>query len=62
MGHGGEIVLSETMVGDPDVARLLADGPIVEDAAQLKGFDERVRFHRLPAAPEPATAKIGGMP
>ncbi|MGH6718974.1 MAG: adenylate/guanylate cyclase domain-containing protein [Alphaproteobacteria bacterium] len=63
-GHcrGGEIVLSRALAGDPELARLIADRPIIEDSALFKGFDERVRFYRLPAEPECATQEVGGMP
>ena len=46
---GGDIVLSPEFAADPEVARLLADIPVQEESAVLKGFPEPIRFLRIAA-------------
>jgi len=47
---GGDIVLSEEMAADPQVAALLAERPAQRETAQLKGFAAPVPFLRLKSA------------
>jgi class 3 adenylate cyclase len=54
--RGGDIVLSEAMAVEPDVAARLADLAPVEETAQVKGFAEPVRLYRIPA---PESSAIG---
>ena len=56
--RGGDIVLSESLAGDPAVAALLAGLPQERARAQLKGFDTPVPFRRLQgAAGEPGATE-----
>jgi class 3 adenylate cyclase len=45
--QGGDIVLSETVAGDPEVKRLTADLKASHESTVLKGFDSEVSFQRL---------------
>jgi class 3 adenylate cyclase len=49
--HGGDIVLSEAMAEDPEVAALLSTLAPVAEMASVKGFSEPVAMLRLPAEP-----------
>lgn len=49
--RGGEVILSASLAGDPAVAPLLADLPMAQETASLKGFDQPVPFARLLAPP-----------
>lgn len=46
---GGDIVLSPEFAADPEVARLLADIPVQEESAELKGFAQPTHFLRIGA-------------
>ncbi|MDX1433141.1 MAG: adenylate/guanylate cyclase domain-containing protein [Gammaproteobacteria bacterium] len=46
---GGDIVLSPEFAADPMVAPLLERFTVREERAELKGFDEPIRFYRIPA-------------
>ncbi len=46
---GGDIVLSPEFATDPEVAKILADLPVREESAPLKGFEEPMRFLRIDA-------------
>jgi class 3 adenylate cyclase len=45
--HGGDIVLSSEMAGDPAVQPLLAGRKVASDSFNLKGFDAPVTLLRL---------------
>jgi len=47
---GGDIVLSEMLMAEPEVRALLAGQKLVEESAVVKGFDRPVPYYRLPAA------------
>jgi len=47
---GGDIVLSEMLMAEPEVRALLAGQKLVEESAVVKGFDRPVPYFRLPAA------------
>jgi len=49
---GGDIVLSETMAGEPGIAERLAPLGATSELAPIKGFAEPVALRRIPA-PEP---------
>jgi class 3 adenylate cyclase len=46
---GGDIVLSETMAGEPGVAERLAPLGTVAVTARVKGFAEPIALRRIPA-------------
>lgn len=46
---GGDIVISPELASDPSVALLLADFSPREEQAELKGYDQPVRFLRITA-------------
>jgi class 3 adenylate cyclase len=46
---GGDIVLSPEFAADREVARVLTDIPAQEESAELKGFQEPIRFLRIGA-------------
>jgi class 3 adenylate cyclase len=48
--EGGDIVLSDALMVEPEVKALLADKPLREERAEIKGFDQPVPYYRLPAA------------
>lgn len=45
--RGGDIVISQTSAGDPDVKRLLVGSRAMVESAELKGFDGPVQFTRI---------------
>ena len=45
--HGGDVVLSERLAGDPAVVALLGGRPLPLEQAQLKGLARPVQFRRL---------------
>jgi len=47
LSHGGDIVLTEAVRADLEVAALLAGRTLTSDSVQLKGIDEPVLVHRL---------------
>jgi len=47
--NGGDIVMSPEFAADIAVAPLLADFPVSEESAELKGFAEPIRFIRVAA-------------
>ncbi len=48
--NGGDIVLSQSLMAEPDVRELLAGRELAEESAVVKGFDRPVPYFRLPAA------------
>lgn len=50
--RGGDIVLSEALAQEPEVAALLGPLGAGEETAQVKGFRKPVRLRRVPAATE----------
>ncbi|MEX2296935.1 MAG: adenylate/guanylate cyclase domain-containing protein [Dongiaceae bacterium] len=48
--RGGDIVLSDAMLEDRDVVRLLEDLAMTTESARLKGFDRAVPFRRVEQA------------
>ncbi len=57
---GGDIVLSQPLLDDPEAARLLESHPLARHAARVKGFEHEVPFYRLAnanaAADQPAAS------
>ncbi len=47
LSRGRDVVLSQAMAGDPEVAPILEGFPSADEQAQLKGFSEQVDFVRL---------------
>ena len=47
---GGDIIISEALMVEPEVEALLAGKGLVEERAAIKGFEEPVPYYRLPAA------------
>ena len=47
---GGDIILSQALMAEPEVKALLAGKGLVEERAAIKGFEEPVPYYRLPAA------------
>ena len=47
--EGGDIVLSEALMVEPEVRSLLAGKALSEERAVIKGFDQPVPYYRLPA-------------
>ena len=47
--EGGDIVLSEAIVADPEVQAMIATLGAAEERAVIKGFDQPVPYFRLPA-------------
>ena len=47
LSAGDDVVLTEAVRADPEVAELLADRPLDALDAELKGFDERFRLYRV---------------
>ncbi|MDE0809965.1 MAG: DUF5939 domain-containing protein [Alphaproteobacteria bacterium] len=54
--EAGEIVLSQTMLDDPGVAKFLDDQELTEDTKEIRGFGDVVTFWRL-TAPFPVVGK-----
>ena len=48
--EGGDIVLSQAIVGDPAVAEILTPFTLEPARSHFKGFEAPVSFFRLPAA------------
>ncbi len=48
--EGGDIILSQALLVEPEVKTLLASKGLVEERAVIKGYDEPVPYYRLPAA------------
>jgi len=46
---GGDIVLSQPLMAEPEVRELLAGRKLAEESAVVKGFDQPVPYFRLPA-------------
>ena len=44
---GGDVVISEALARDPEVARLLFGKPTLRETAPIKGFDEPIPYRRL---------------
>jgi class 3 adenylate cyclase len=47
---GGDIILSDALMVEPEVKALLAGKGLVEESAVIKGYEEPVPYYRLPAA------------
>jgi class 3 adenylate cyclase len=47
--EGGDIVLSQALLAEPEVRSLLAGQRLAEESAAIKGFDRPVPYFRLPA-------------
>jgi len=58
--QAGEIVLSDSIAGDPAVAPLLETVAAVDDRARVRGVAEPVSFKRLRVAGDPASVTTGG--
>ena len=48
--EGGDVILSQALLAEPEVKALLAGKGLVEEQAAIKGFEEPVPYYRLPAA------------
>jgi class 3 adenylate cyclase len=57
--RGGEAVISQAVLSDPEAREVLAGRHFVEDSATLRGLAEPVRFVRLSAAKAAGGAAIG---
>jgi class 3 adenylate cyclase len=51
--RGGEVIVSEAVIADPEAREVLAGRHFVEDSASLRGLSEPVRFVRIGAAVSP---------
>jgi class 3 adenylate cyclase len=47
--EGGDIVLSDALMVEPEVKALLAGKALSEERAEIKGYDQPVPYYRLPA-------------
>jgi class 3 adenylate cyclase len=52
--RGGEVIISEAVLGDAEAREALVGRPLAKDSAALRGLSEPVRFVRVGAAPGPA--------
>ena len=48
--RGGEVIISEAVVADPEAREVLAGRALTQDSASLRGLSEPVRFVRIGAA------------
>ena len=48
--EGGDVILSDALMVEPDVKALLTGKGLVEERAVIKGYEEPVPYYRLPAA------------
>ena len=48
--EGGDIIVSQALLAEPEVKALLAGKALVEEQATIKGYDRPVPYYRLPAA------------
>ena len=48
--HGGEVIISEAVLADPEAREALAARAVTEDSAALRGLAQPVRFVRVGAA------------
>jgi class 3 adenylate cyclase/carbon monoxide dehydrogenase subunit G len=56
--RGGEVIISEAVLADPEAREALAGRPITEDSAMLRGLNTPVRFVRVtPIDAKPAQAQ-----
>jgi class 3 adenylate cyclase len=46
---GGEVIISQAPLADPEAREALAGREVIEDSATLRGLNEPVRFVRVPA-------------
>lgn len=53
--NGGEVIISEAVLADPEARGALAGRAFAEDSATLRGLSTPVRFVRVRAAPSPQT-------
>src|ERR1700692_3510469 len=51
--RGGEVIISEAVIADPEAREVLAGRALKEDSASLRGLSEPVRFVRIGAAGSP---------
>jgi len=51
---GGEVIISEAVLADPEARNALAGRAFTEDSATLRGLSAPVRFVRVPATASPA--------
>jgi class 3 adenylate cyclase len=47
--HGGEVIISEAVLADPEAREALAGRTLTKDEAALRGLNEPVRFVRVSA-------------
>ncbi len=48
--EGGDIIVSQALMVEPEVKALLAGKALVEERAAIKGYEKPVPYYRLPAA------------
>ena len=51
---GGELIISEAILADPEAREALAGRTVIEDSATLRGLSEPVRFVRVEASKTPS--------
>ena len=51
--RGGEVIVSEAVIADPEAREVLAGRALTQDSANLRGLSEPVRFVRIGAAVPP---------
>jgi class 3 adenylate cyclase len=49
--HGGEVIISDSVLADNEAREALGSRSLIEDSATLRGLSEPVRFVRVGAAP-----------
>jgi class 3 adenylate cyclase len=53
--NGGEVIISEAVLADPEARGALAGRPVADDSATLRGLNTPVRFARIRAAHAPSS-------
>jgi class 3 adenylate cyclase len=48
--RGGEVIVSQAVIADPEAREVLAGRAMTQDSASLRGLSEPVRFVRVGAA------------
>ncbi len=52
--NGGEVIISDAVLADPEARGVLAGRPVADDSATLRGLNAPVRFVRVRAASAPS--------